>query len=198
MTLLAGTEAIETERLVLRRIEPSDLGFFTEIHTDPDVARYIGHGQPRPYSETAQWLDDILASYAAAALGQLAVIRKSDGALIGRCGLSDAAIEREWAASAPRKGWFFSAHVPTGTAIELVPELGFTFGKAAWGQGFASEAAGRIYRYVREQRAFAAIMSVIHPENRASLGVARKFGVTYIDQLELAGRVFDRYHWPLG
>lgn len=41
-------------------------------------------------------------------------------------------------------------------------------------------------------------MSVIHPENRASLGVARKFGVTYIDQLELAGRVFDRYHWPLG
>lgn len=97
-----------------------------------------------------------------------------------------------------RKGWFFSAHVPAARPVTLLPELGYTFGRQAWGQGFASEAAGRIYQYVLEHRNFAEVMSVIHPDNQASLGVARKFGVKYVDQIELSGRVFDRYHWPIG
>lgn len=198
MTLLSGTIAIESERLLLRRIELADLGYYAAIHADPEVARYIGHGQPRPASETEGWLRAILDSYAKAALGQLAVVRKSDGALIGRCGLSDAAIEAQRDPAAIRKGWFFSAHVPAATPVTLLPELGYTFGRQAWGQGFASEAAGRIYQYVLEHRDFAEIMSVIHPDNQASLGVARKFGVKYVDQIELSGRVFDRYNWPIG
>ena len=197
MTLASGTLEICGERIVLRRIAPTDFEYFAAIHADPEVARYIGAGNPRPRAETARWLDDIFESYARAHLGQLAVVRKLDGALLGRCGLSDAAIEKTHHANTMRKGWFFSAQVPAGTEVELLPELGYTFGRDSWGQGYASEAARCVYNYARTSLGFARIMSVIHSDNGASLAVARKFGVEFIDQVELAGRPFDRYHWPM-
>jgi [ribosomal protein S5]-alanine N-acetyltransferase len=197
MTLAPGTEAIQSDRLLLRRITASELSYFVDIHQDPDVARYIGAGNPRPREETEKWLDDVLESYARANLGQLAVIRKSDGVILGRCGLSDAAVEATPKVGAMRKGWFFSTQVPSGVAVELLPELGYTFGKNAWGQGYASEAAGCIYNYALAWLDIPKIMSVIFTDNRASLGVARKYGVELIDQVEMAGRPFDRYHWPM-
>ncbi len=197
MTLLSETNHIESERLLLRRMVEADLEYFTRIHADADVARYIGSGQPRTPDETRVWLADILASYENASLGPLAVVRKSDGQLVGRCGLSDAAVERTPAAGALRRGWFFSAHVPPDIACDLEPELGYTFGKENWGQGYASEAAGCVYAYAMAARDFAKIMSVIHAENVRSRHVAQKFAVSYVDQINMLGRVFDRYHWPM-
>lgn len=197
MTLLASETAIETPRLVLRRIGWDDLDWFAEAHADAEVARYIGHGKPRTRQETEGWLAAILESYDRASLGQLAVLRKDSGTLVGRCGLSDAAVALDCAPGAIRQGWFFTAHVPPGTAVQPLPELGYTFARESWGQGYASEAAGAVWEYARAKLPFRAIMSVIHPENRASLAVASKYGVHYLDQLELSGRVFDRYHWPL-
>ncbi len=197
MTLAVGTDEISAERIMLRRIGRSDFEYFARIHSDPDVARYIGAGNPRPLAETERWFDDIWESYERANLGQLAVVRKSDGMLIGRCGLSDAAIERKPAPGTVRKGWFFSTQVPVGTDVELLPELGYTFGKENWGHGYASEAAACVYRYARSSLGFPRIMSVIHRDNQASRAVAQKFGVGLVDQVELAGRSFDRYDWPM-
>src|SRR5512140_3253585 len=87
MTLAQHDSEIETERLILRRMTTADLPFYTRIHADPDVAQYIGLGRPRTVDETRVWLENILKTYEAVQLGQLAVVRKSDGALIGRCGL---------------------------------------------------------------------------------------------------------------
>lgn len=195
MTLKTDTNAIESDRLHLRRIDASDLAFLTRIHADPDVARYLGDGEPRTPSSTECWFGDIQNSYAGAQLGQLMVIRKVDGQRLGRCGLSDAVIERAEPSGQPRKGWFFSAHAPEGVDLEHLPELGYTFDRQAWGQGYASEAAGCVYEYAKAKLAFSKIMSVIHADNKASRAVALKFGVSYVDVIELMGRPFDRYHW---
>jgi ribosomal-protein-alanine N-acetyltransferase len=197
MTLQAGTEAIESDRLVLRRITPDDLDFYTRIQADPDVARFIATGRPRSRQESRDWLAAILASYAESALGQLAVERKSDGVLVGRCGLSDAVVEVHCAPDTVRKGWFFRAEAPSGVALEPVPELGYTFAKEHWGKGYASEAAGCIFNYVRSTLKLGKIMSVIDADNVASLAVARKFGVSFSEQIELSGHAFDRYDWPV-
>ncbi len=197
MTLLRGTDILETERLCLRRLDHTDLEFFIGIHSDPEVARYIGAGNPRPQAETERWFEDIQDSYQNANLGQLTVIRKSDGARIGRCGLSDAVIEKTATADRLRKGWFFSAHAPKEFDVEKLPELGYTFGREHWGQGYATEAARSVYDYAKCHLAFPAIMSVIHADNAGSRAVVMKFGVRYIDIVELAGRPFERYHWPL-
>lgn len=197
MTLQRETECLETERLILRRIEPGDIDYYAAIQADPDVARYIAHGRPRSREESEAWLEAILASYASVGLGQLAVLRKADNALIGRCGLSDAALELNSDPSLPRKGWFFRSQVPDGVAVEPMPELGYTFGKENWGQGYASEASSAVHRYARERLKLPAMMSVIHVDNRASLAVASKCGVTHAGKVELAGQLFDRYDWPM-
>jgi [ribosomal protein S5]-alanine N-acetyltransferase len=197
MTLIAGTDSLETPRLLLRRMTPADLDFFVTLHRDADVARYIGHGQARSFAETSQWLGDILASYDVSSLGQLAVIRKSDQALIGRCGLSDAALEKFPATGTVRKGWFFRTHAPHGTDLECVPELGYTFAKSCWGLGYATEAAGCVFAYAQTHRNFSEIMSVIHADNVGSRSVALKFDVQFVDKVELSGRLFDRYIWPI-
>jgi hypothetical protein len=41
MTLAHGTDRLESARLVLRRIAPDDLPFFTRIHALPEVARHL-------------------------------------------------------------------------------------------------------------------------------------------------------------
>ena len=195
--MAAGKNSIESERLVLQRITQDDLDFYTRIQADPDVARYIGSGKPRSPQESCDWLAAVLAGYADAELDQLAVRRKSDGMLVGRCGLSDAVVEAAPAPGAVRKGWFFRAQAPAEVALEQVPELGFTLAKEHWGQGYASEAAGCVFRYVRSERKLGKIMSVIDVDNHASLAVARKFGVEFFEQVELSGHAFDRYDWPM-
>jgi [ribosomal protein S5]-alanine N-acetyltransferase len=197
MTLRNDTASIATDRLYLRRIDASDLEFLTRIHADPDVARYLGNGSPRSATSTESWFGDVQNSYANAQLGQLAVIRKADGVRLGRCGLSDAVIESAATPGRLRHGWFFSAHAPIGVDLEQIPELGYTFDRAHWGQGYASEAASCVYEYAKKSLTFGKIMSVIHADNAASRAVAQKFGAYYVDVVELMGRPFDRYHWPL-
>jgi RimJ/RimL family protein N-acetyltransferase len=64
--------------------------FFTRIHALPEVAQYLcPGGRPRSPEESAAWLQATLESYEQRALAYLAVLRKEDGALIGRCGLMD-------------------------------------------------------------------------------------------------------------
>jgi len=198
MTLKPGTHAIETERLTLRRIEPADLDFYAAIHADPDVARYIANGKPRSRGETEAWLDTVLSGYRDNGLGPLAVIAKSDQRLVGRCGLSDSVFEIGPQGQGPRRGWFFRSLAPHGIELEAVPELGYTFSRDSWGNGYASEAAEAIYRYARAVLNLGSVCSVIHDQNAASLAVARKFGVRYVEQVELYGMEFQRYAWPMG
>src|SRR5690242_13785026 len=88
MTLAHGADRLESARLVLRRITPDHLPFSTRSHALPEVARYLyPGGRPSAPEETAAWLQHVLGRYDKLALGSLAVLRKADGALIGRCGL---------------------------------------------------------------------------------------------------------------
>ena len=100
MTLAHGTDRLESARLVLRRVVPDDLPFYTRLHALPKVAEHLyPEGRPRSPEETTTWMEYTLASCEQHALGYLAVVRKADGALIGRCGLMDMVVE-----SAPSTG----------------------------------------------------------------------------------------------
>ncbi|HEX4847205.1 MAG TPA: GNAT family N-acetyltransferase [Novosphingobium sp.] len=196
MTLASGTDKLESERLVLRRITRDDLPFYSRIQADPDVARYIATGKPRSAEESLGWLEAVLASYASVGLGQLAVVRKADGVLVGRCGLSDSVVETDPAPGAVRRGWFFRAQAPEDVGTEPVPELGYTFAREHWGHGYASEAAACVHAYARAVLPVGKIMSVIHPDNHASVGVVRKYGVRLVEKIEMSTQQFDRYDWP--
>ena len=176
MTLARGTHRIESERLILRRIERADLEFFTHLHADPEVTRYLPQGRPRSSEESLAWLESALETYEELALGQLAVLRRSDGRLIGRCGLSYLAVEARPVSAVPR-GWYESAGVPEGVKFVLERELGYTFHRSSWGQGYASEATRCVFDYARDTLKLPRVVSLIHPENVRSLRVAQRFGV---------------------
>jgi ribosomal-protein-alanine N-acetyltransferase len=198
MTLAHGTDRLESARLVLRRVAPDDLPFFTRIHALPEVAQYLyPGGRPRSPEEVAAWLHGTLASYEQLALGYLAVLRKEDGALIGRCGLMDLVVEAAAPEHGIRRGWFGRAQAPVGVALTFECELGYTFDPAVWGQGFATEAVGCVRDYARDVLLLSYAISAILPQNARSRRVAERFGVRAAGQMEAVGLTFDRYLWPL-
>jgi [ribosomal protein S5]-alanine N-acetyltransferase len=180
MTLPHGTDRLESARLVLRRIEPDDLPFFARIHALPEVARFLYlEGRPRSPEETASWLRTTLVSYEQLSLGYLAVLRKEDGALIGRC------------------GWFRLPGAPADVELTLECELGYTFDPAVWGRGFATEAACCVRDYARDVLRLPYAVSAIHPQNARSRRVAERSGARVAGQMEAAGFTWDRWVWRL-
>jgi [ribosomal protein S5]-alanine N-acetyltransferase len=198
MTLAHGTDRLESARLLLRRIVPGDLPFFTGLHALPEVAQHLyPGGQPRAPGETAEWLKYTLASYEQLALGYLAVLRKEDGALIGRCGLMDLVVESAAPEHGIRRGWFGREEAPAGIALTFETELGYTLDPAAWGQGFATEAARCVRDYARDVLRLPYTISAILPQNARSRRVAERSGARATGQMDVVGLTWDRYVWPL-
>jgi ribosomal-protein-alanine N-acetyltransferase len=196
MTLAVADAQIETERLILRRITLDDLPFYTRIHADPDVARYIGPGRPRTVDESRRWLDTTLSTYATVQMGQLAVVRKSDGGLIGRSGTSFLEIDADPADGGPPLGYFTPGEAPTGAYTHVERELGYTFDRSAWGQGYAREAAGAVFEYVARSFPGVAVVSIIDSRNVRSQRVALALGARSSGTIRAFDRVLDRYVWP--
>jgi len=198
MTLARGTDRLESARLILRRVAPDDLPFFTRIHALPDVAQHLyPGGRPRSPEETAAWLQYTLASYEQLALGYLAVLRKDSGALVGRCGLMDLVVEFVAPEHRVRRGWFGRDEAPADVALTFECELGYTFDPAVWGQGFATEAARCVRDYARDVLRLSYAISAILPLNARSRRVAERSGARAAGQMDVVGLTWDRYVWPL-
>src|SRR5947208_14293396 len=198
MTIAHGTDRLETARLELRRVTSDDLPFFTRLHALPEVAQdlYPG-GWPRSPEETAAWIEYTLASYEQLALGYLAVLRKEDGALIGRCGLMDMVVESAAPERGIRRGWFGREGAPAGVALTFECELGYTFDPAVWGQGFTTEAARCVRDYARDVLRLSYAISAILPQNARSRRVAERSGARAAGQMDVVDLTWDRYVWPL-
>jgi [ribosomal protein S5]-alanine N-acetyltransferase len=196
VTLAIGDDHIETERLLLRRVSFDDLPFYTRIHADPEVARYIGPGRPRTVEESRRWLETTLATYASVQLGQLAVVRKGDGMLIGRCGTSYLEIEATPADGGVPCGYFTPGEAPSGITTIMERELGYTFDRSAWGQGHAREAAGAVFEYVSKRLKIDRVVSLIESKNVRSQRVAGSLGARHVDRVRAFDRLLDRYVWP--
>jgi RimJ/RimL family protein N-acetyltransferase len=198
MTLAHGTDRLESTRLVLRRVAPDDLPFFTRLHALPEVAQHLyPNGRPRSPDETVAWLRYTLASYEQLALGYLAVLRKEDGALIGRCGLMDLVVESSVPEHEVRRGWFGREDAPAGVALTFECELGYTFDPAVWGRGFATEAARCVRDYARDVLLWPYAISAILPQNVRSRRVAERSGARAAGQMHVVGATWNRYEWPL-
>jgi RimJ/RimL family protein N-acetyltransferase len=146
---------------------------------------------------SAAWLQSTLESYEKLALGYLAVLRKEDGALIGRCGLMDLVVESAAPEHRIRRGWFGDAQAPAGGKLTFECELGYTFDPAVWGQGFATEAVRCVRDYARDVLRLSYAISAILPQNARSRRVVERFGVRADGQMEVVGLTWDRYVWPL-
>lgn len=155
---------IETERLLLRALAPDDVDAFADLYADPDVMRYIGPGRPLTRAEVAELLGRRMREFERQGYGILAVVEKATGRLVGRCGLIHWEIEG---------------------LDEL--EVGYIFARAAWGHGYATEAAAAVRDFALERLGQRRLVALIRPGNEASERVAEKLGMSYERDVELDG-----------
>ncbi len=144
---------LETDRLLLREWrEESDFDEYARICADPDVMRYLG-GKTFTRLEAWRHMALLVGHWHLRGFGHWAVEEKATARFIGRLGL-------------------FEPDTWPGF------EIGWTLAKERWGNGFATEGALRALDYAFTEMGREHVISLIHPENRGSIGVAERVGET--------------------
>lgn len=154
---------IETARLWLRPMQEDDFDALLRIFTDPKVMASFG-GELFTPAQMHAWLDRNLDHQNQFGYGLFSVIRKTDGRLIGDCGLEQMTVDGEAAA-----------------------ELGYDFCSDAWNQGFATEAACAVRDYAFAELRLPQLISLIRVGNLASRRVAEKVGMQLMAEPERYG-----------
>ncbi|HYH86130.1 MAG TPA: GNAT family N-acetyltransferase [Pyrinomonadaceae bacterium] len=153
---------LETECLVLRMFRDSDTDAYADMVADPEVMRFFG-GQPASRAEAWRNMAMIVGHWQLRGYGMWAVEERASGEMVGRVGC--------WRP----EGW-------PGV------EVGWTLRRAYWGRGFATEAARASLDYAFEKLNQTRVISLIAPENVASIRVAERIGEVKGDDWELFGK----------
>lgn len=169
--LAVRVPVIETERLTLRAFRDDDLEAYAALISDPIVSRFLGDGRPISRMEAWRQIAMITGHWLLRGFGLWAVEERETGHLIGRIGLHEPA------------GW-------PGF------ELAYTLGRDWWGKGFAQEAGRASLKHAREVMGRDEIISVIRPDNAASIKVATSLGAERAETVEFFGAPSVIYRYP--
>ncbi len=159
----------ETERLLLRELEYSDIDALSAILRDEETM-YAYNGAFSE-NETLNWLERQLARYKKYGFGLWAVILKESGEMIGQCGLT----MQPWKDK------------------ELL-EVGYLLNKKYWHMGYATEAAKACKRYAFKTLDAREVCSIIRDTNIPSRRVAERNGMSVTDSWVKHYRGVDMPH----
>jgi RimJ/RimL family protein N-acetyltransferase len=141
---------IETERLLLRPLQPSDVFELVAMHADHDVARFVG---PLDAAGARALIQADQRDWREYGHGFMAVIERATGLWAGRVAL---------------KYW------PQFDEVEV----GWALRRELWGLGFASEAGSACARWGFRELDLAYLTAMIRPGNMRSIAVARHLGMS--------------------
>jgi [ribosomal protein S5]-alanine N-acetyltransferase len=163
---------LETERLVLRKPEAGDRDGYAEIWGDPEVVRFLG-GRTLSPDEVPEGIERMLKQWDRHGVGLFSALRKGDERLVGRVGYLLWDSER----------WVNAMHEELEGDLEL--EIGWVVARAFWNQGYATEAAAACRDHAFGSLGRDRVISLIAPENAASIRVAEKIGERYERDVEI-------------
>lgn len=139
---------IETERLILRKMDNGDYSALCKILQDEDVMYAYEHAFSD--DEVDEWLKKQLVRYETDGIGLWAVALKENGEVIGQCGLT-------------KQLWWG----------ENIVEVGYLFRKDFWHKGYATEAAvackDYAFNHLGEKRVYSIIRDLNLPSRRVAL-----------------------------
>jgi RimJ/RimL family protein N-acetyltransferase len=141
---------LETPRLQLRLMRASDVDDLLCIFGDPKVMASFGVAIFNR-EQMERWTQRNLDHQVQHGYGLFSVILRSEGVLIGDCGLEHMAVD----------------------GVQTT-ELGYDFRSDYWNQGFATEAASAVRDYALEVLRLPQLISLIRVGNMASKRVAEK------------------------
>jgi ribosomal-protein-alanine N-acetyltransferase len=149
----ASVTICESERLVLRLQQSSDVDSLVDLWTDPAVTRYLGG--PRERAELQMGFARTAEDPAAERYDLWPLVERATGRVVGHCGLLDKEVDGK-------------------TEIELV----YVLARPVWGRGYATEIAEAIIQFASEKMGVKRLIALIEPGNVSSERVVAKLGMS--------------------
>lgn len=146
---------IETQRLVLREFQQSDVNALAPILADPLVMEFSPTGV-LSIAQTQAKVEGFVACYQDHGFGKWAIILKDTHRLIGYCGIAVEQIDHQ-----------------------TEKELGYRLDSKFWGQGLATEAAIATLQYGFNALKLPYVLGIVEPANTSSVRVLKKTGMRF-------------------
>ncbi len=160
---------LDTPRLCLRLMQSSDLDDLLKIFGDTKVMASFG-GAIFKREQMERWMQRNIEHQNLHGYGLFSVILKSEGLLIGDCGLENMKVDGDQAT-----------------------ELGYDFRSDHWNQGFATEAATAVRDYALDVLRLPRLISLIRVGNAASKRVSEKIGMRFVIEIKRNGVSYWKY-----
>lgn len=160
-------EFLETERLFLRPFRESDWKDLHKFYSDEACTKYtVG----RIFTEGESWraMAAMIGHWQLRKYGAYALEEKTTHSLLGFAGLD---FPNDW----PE------------------PEIKWGLIREFWGQGYASEAVRAVKKMWIEHLPDLSLISLIHPDNKNSINLAKAVGAYFEKEYEFRGDTWSIY-----
>jgi RimJ/RimL family protein N-acetyltransferase len=166
---------VETERLVLRNWQESDVNHYMALAHDVGYNCFSLPGRFLVYTteEAREKVRQRMRLFDERKLGKFPIFLRATGEFIGTCGME-----------------------PFELGGQPEVELGYRLCLNFWGQGYAKEAAMAMLSYGFGDLKLARIMAFVLPQNRASVKILNQLGFRYLRDFLHADLPHRLYEFP--
>lgn len=158
---------IETNNIILREMLVSDIDGIFELHSDPEVHKYLGNNIISSTSEALEIINMVRQQYVDNGIGRWTVIDKKNGDFVGWAGLK---LVKEL----------------TNNHINYY-DVGYRLLRKYWGNGIGTECAFESIKYGFNVLNLSEIFAAAHEDNTASNKILIKCGRKLIEVFDVGG-----------
>ncbi len=155
---------IETDRLILRELLPTDVEGIFELDSNSTVHKYLGNKPIKTKEKAIEIIQFIREQYKERGIGRFATIEKSSGDFVGWSGLKLNLDEKEELND--KRGFY---------------DIGYRFIPRFWGNGYATESSLAVLDFGFKELNIKTICGAADIENVTSNKVLQKIGLKYIN-----------------
>jgi [ribosomal protein S5]-alanine N-acetyltransferase len=153
---------LETERLIMREILPTDAEALFDMDKNPEVHKYLWQKPIISIEEVHEYIKMIRKQYQERGIGRFVAIIKETNELIGWIGLK-----------------FVNDHVENGNTNFY--DYGYRLNEKYWNKGYATEASKAWLDYGFNTMKIEKINAYTHAQNGASNHVLQKVGMKFME-----------------
>lgn len=146
---------LETGRIILRPMRMDDADDIFAYASDPEVAKHVVWDTHASIEDSKSFLGSVLEQYNNGMVSSWGIEERASGKLIGTCG-------------------FVYWNITHARA-----EIGYALGRAYWGRGYMTEAAGQITAFGFESMKLNRLEARCEVANVGSAKVMQKIGMSY-------------------
>jgi len=158
---------LETGRLILRELQPSDDEGMFELDSNPEVHRFLGNKPVKNIEESRGYIENVRKQYVDNGIGRWAVILKETNEFIGWSGIK-----------------FIKEQINNHHDFY---EIGYRFIQKHWGKGYAAEAGLAFVDYAFNEMKVENLYAYADAGNASSRNVLEKLGMHYVNSFEYEG-----------